>query len=68
MVAAVGNDGKLMRPYIVQSAATPTTASRHQPQQMGQPISPRGGPRRAGRCWWCRATTMWIRSSPVISG
>jgi cell division protein FtsI (penicillin-binding protein 3) len=39
MVAAVGNDGKLMRPYIVQSRCHADNCATTQPQQVGQPIS-----------------------------
>jgi cell division protein FtsI (penicillin-binding protein 3) len=40
MVAAVGNDGKLMRPYIVQKLCHADNCVETKPQQVGQPISP----------------------------
>jgi cell division protein FtsI (penicillin-binding protein 3) len=40
MVAAVGNDGKLMRPYIVQRRCHADNCVETRPQQVGQPISP----------------------------
>jgi cell division protein FtsI (penicillin-binding protein 3) len=40
MVAAVGNDGKLMRPYIVQKLCHANNCVETKPQQVGQPISP----------------------------
>jgi cell division protein FtsI (penicillin-binding protein 3) len=40
MVAAVGNDGKLMRPYIVQKRCHANNCVETSPQQVGQPISP----------------------------
>jgi cell division protein FtsI (penicillin-binding protein 3) len=40
MVAAVGNDGKLMRPYIVQKLCHANNCVETKPQQAGQPISP----------------------------
>jgi cell division protein FtsI (penicillin-binding protein 3) len=40
MAAAVGNDGKLMRPYIVQKRCHGDVCETTQPQQDGQPISP----------------------------
>ncbi|MFL5803667.1 MAG: peptidoglycan D,D-transpeptidase FtsI family protein [Roseiflexaceae bacterium] len=40
MVAAVGNDGKLMRPYIVQRRCHANNCVGTKPQQVGQPISP----------------------------
>jgi cell division protein FtsI (penicillin-binding protein 3) len=39
MVAAVGNDGKLMRPYIVQKRCHADNCVETTPQQVGQPIS-----------------------------
>jgi cell division protein FtsI (penicillin-binding protein 3) len=38
MVAAVGNDGKLMRPYIVQKRCHADNCVETKPQQVGQPI------------------------------
>jgi len=40
MAAAVGNDGKLMRPYIVQKRCHDDVCETTQPHQDGQPISP----------------------------
>jgi cell division protein FtsI (penicillin-binding protein 3) len=40
MVAAVGNDGKLMRPYIVQKICHADNCVETKPQQVGQPIGP----------------------------
>ncbi|HEX5688692.1 MAG TPA: penicillin-binding protein 2, partial [Roseiflexaceae bacterium] len=40
MVAAVGNDGKLMRPFIVQKRCHANNCVETTPQQVGQPISP----------------------------
>ena len=40
MAAAVGNDGKLMRPYIVQKRCHGDYCVTTQPQQDGQPIEP----------------------------
>jgi cell division protein FtsI (penicillin-binding protein 3) len=40
MVAAVGNDGKLMRPYIVQKRCHGDQCVETQPEQVGQPIEP----------------------------
>src|SRR5207253_8202227 len=40
MAAAVGNDGKLMRPYIVQQRCHGDACVATQPHQDGQPISP----------------------------
>jgi cell division protein FtsI (penicillin-binding protein 3) len=39
MVAAVANDGKLMRPYIVERQCHAGNCVETQPQQVGQPIS-----------------------------
>jgi cell division protein FtsI (penicillin-binding protein 3) len=39
MVAAVGNDGKLMRPYVVQKHCHADNCVETKPQQVGQPIS-----------------------------
>jgi cell division protein FtsI (penicillin-binding protein 3) len=38
MVAAIGNDGKLMKPYIVEKICHADNCSATQPQQVGQPI------------------------------
>jgi cell division protein FtsI (penicillin-binding protein 3) len=40
MVAAVGNDGKLMRPYIVERRCRGEDCVITQPRQVGQPIEP----------------------------
>jgi cell division protein FtsI (penicillin-binding protein 3) len=40
MVAAVGNDGKLMRPYVVQKRCHADNCVETKPQQVGQPIGP----------------------------
>jgi cell division protein FtsI (penicillin-binding protein 3) len=40
MAAAVGNGGKLMRPYIVQKRCHGDVCETTQPRQDGQPISP----------------------------
>lgn len=40
MVAAVGNNGRLMRPYIVQKRCHGDVCDSTQPQLMGQPIEP----------------------------
>ena len=40
MVAAVGNDGKLMQPYIVQKRCHSDVCETTQPKQVGQPIEP----------------------------
>ncbi|HEX9369385.1 MAG TPA: penicillin-binding protein 2, partial [Roseiflexaceae bacterium] len=40
MVAAVGNDGKLMRPYIVQKRCRGNLCETTEPKQDGQPIKP----------------------------
>jgi cell division protein FtsI (penicillin-binding protein 3) len=40
MVAAVGNEGRLMRPYIVQKRCHGDLCTTTQPQQDGQPIEP----------------------------
>lgn len=40
MVAAVGNDGKLMRPYIVQKRCHGDACETTRPEQIGQPIEP----------------------------
>lgn len=40
MVAAIGNDGKLMRPYIVQRRCHADDCTTTQPEQVGQPIEP----------------------------
>jgi cell division protein FtsI (penicillin-binding protein 3) len=40
MAAAVGNDGKLMKPYIVQKRCHGDTCEETQPEQVGQPIGP----------------------------
>jgi cell division protein FtsI (penicillin-binding protein 3) len=40
MVAAIGNDGKLMRPYIVQKRCHADNCTETRPQQVGQPVSP----------------------------
>ena len=40
MVAAVGNAGKLMRPYIIQKRCHADSCVETQPQQVGQPVSP----------------------------
>ena len=40
LVAAVGNDGKLMRPYILQKSCHGDSCTTTQPHQDGQPISP----------------------------
>jgi cell division protein FtsI (penicillin-binding protein 3) len=40
MAAAVGNDGKLMRPYIVQKVCHADACTTTTPQQDGQPIEP----------------------------
>lgn len=40
MVAAVGNDGKLMRPYIVERRCRGDDCVITQPKQIGQPLEP----------------------------
>ncbi|NWG19188.1 MAG: penicillin-binding protein 2 [Chloroflexi bacterium] len=40
MVAAIGNDGKLMRPYIVERRCRGNDCIITQPRQVGQPIEP----------------------------
>ncbi len=40
MVAAVANDGKLMRPYVVQKRCKDEQCVVTEPQEMGQPIEP----------------------------
>jgi len=40
MVAAVGNDGKLMQPYVVQKRCHGDVCETTQPKQVGQPIEP----------------------------
>jgi len=40
MAAAVGNDGKLMRPYIVQKQCHGDACAETKPEQDGQPIGP----------------------------
>jgi cell division protein FtsI (penicillin-binding protein 3) len=40
MIAAIGNDGKLMRPYIVDQVCHADNCTTTAPQQVGQPISP----------------------------
>jgi cell division protein FtsI (penicillin-binding protein 3) len=40
MAAAVGNDGKLMRPYIVQKRCHGDVCETTQPHQDGQPVEP----------------------------
>lgn len=40
MVAAVGNDGKLMRPYIVERRCRGDDCVITQPKQVGQPLEP----------------------------
>jgi len=40
MVAAIGNDGKLMRPYVVERRCRGDNCVITQPKQIGQPIEP----------------------------
>jgi cell division protein FtsI (penicillin-binding protein 3) len=40
MVAAIGNDGKVMRPYIVQKRCRGDDCVVTQPKQVGQPLEP----------------------------
>ncbi len=40
MVAMIGNDGRLMRPYIVQRRCHAGQCEETRPQQVGQPVSP----------------------------
>ncbi|WP_171164070.1 penicillin-binding protein 2 [Streptomyces sp. I05A-00742] len=42
MTAALANDGKLMKPYLVDSLRAPdlSTVERHQPEEMTQAVSP----------------------------
>jgi cell division protein FtsI (penicillin-binding protein 3) len=40
MVAAVGNEGKLMRPYLVQKRCYGDSCETTEPEQVGQPIEP----------------------------
>ncbi|HEU4324961.1 MAG TPA: penicillin-binding protein 2 [Roseiflexaceae bacterium] len=40
MVAAIANDGKLMRPYIVQKRCRGEVCDETRPQQVGQPVKP----------------------------
>lgn len=40
MVAAIGNDGMLMRPYVVDQVCRGENCTSTQPERMGQPISP----------------------------
>lgn len=40
MAAAVGNDGKLMKPYIVQMRCHGDACEETKPEQVGQPIGP----------------------------
>ena len=39
MAAAIANDGKLMKPYLVEKVCKGQTCEATQPQQVGQPIS-----------------------------
>ena len=40
MIAAIGNDGQLMRPYVVEKVCHADNCTTTQPQPQGQPISP----------------------------
>ena len=40
MVAAIGNDGKMMKPYVVEKICHADNCSTTQPQPVGQPIDP----------------------------
>ncbi len=40
MVAAIGNDGRLMRPYVVEQVCHAGNCTATQPQPQGQPIGP----------------------------
>lgn len=40
MVAALGNDGQMMRPYVVEKVCHADNCATTQPQPQGQPVSP----------------------------
>lgn len=43
VTAAIANDGKLMKPYMVEQLTAPNldTIEKHEPQEMSRPVSPR---------------------------
>ncbi len=63
MVAAIANDGKLMRPYIVQKRCKADVCEETAPEQVGQPVEP-------GVAWTVRRMMVHAANhyAPVVWG